>query len=146
MTALQNKRVKFACDKYVIFASVKSSISICIFSILHQRVLRLLTQQHEFLVWFFILVLVFQVICTYGYINKISDIFFTSLMRFAVYYWCYLLVQTRLLVFHADIFPVLLYCRLFANTQAESYMHMDLVCSNIFSSTCTTAFKNIVYL
>ena len=60
---------------------MKSSISICIFSILHQRVLRLLTQQHEFLVWFFILVLVFQVICTYGYINKIGDIFFTSLMH-----------------------------------------------------------------
>ena len=100
----------------------------------------------------------FQVFCTYGYMNKISDIFFTSLMclRFhqvpplatpifmlfytAVYYWCYLLAQTRLLVFHADIFPVLLYCRLFANTQAESYMHMDLVCSSIFSSTYTTAF------
>ena len=81
MTSLQNKRDKFACDKYVIFANVKSSISICIFSILHRRVLRLLTQQHEFLVWFFILVLVFQVICTYGYINKIGDIFFTSLMH-----------------------------------------------------------------
>jgi len=42
-----------------------------------------------------------------------------------VYYWCYLLVQTRLLVFHADSVPVLLYCRLFVNTQAASYMHMD---------------------
>ena len=50
LTALQNKRVKFPCDKYVIFASVKCSISICIFSKLHQGILRLLSQQHEFLV------------------------------------------------------------------------------------------------
>ena len=50
LTALQNKQVKFSCDKYVIFDCVKSSISICIFSKLHQRLLRLLTQQHEFLV------------------------------------------------------------------------------------------------
>ena len=50
LTALQNKRVQFACDKYVIFASVMSSINICLFSKLSQRILRLLTQQHEFLI------------------------------------------------------------------------------------------------
>lgn len=36
LTAMQNKRVKFACDKYVIFASV--IFSICILSKLHQRI------------------------------------------------------------------------------------------------------------
>ena len=50
LTAMQNKRVNFACDKYVIFCSVMFSISICIFSKLHQGILRLLSQQHEFLV------------------------------------------------------------------------------------------------
>ena len=50
LTALQNKRVRFACDKYVIFSSVMFSIRICFCSKFHQGILRLLSQQHEFLV------------------------------------------------------------------------------------------------
>jgi len=65
----------------VIFASVMSSINICLFSKLSQRILRLLTQQHEFLIWFFYLCISVSSNLHLWIINKISDIFFTSLMH-----------------------------------------------------------------